>query len=73
MTKKILLTFFIVLPILLIAQKKYTISGYIKDVRNGETLIGATVALKNNAKGISSNQFGFFSITLTEGKYELVG
>lgn len=73
MTKKILLTFFIVLPILLIAQKKYTISGYIKDARNGETLIGATVALKDNAKGISSNQFGFFSITLTEGKYELVG
>jgi hypothetical protein len=73
MTKKILLPLFIVLPFLLIAQKKYTISGYIKDARNGETLIGATVALKNNAKGISSNQFGFFSITLTEGKYELVG
>ncbi len=73
MTKKILLPLFIVLPFLLIAQKKYTISGYIKDARNGETLIGASVALKNNAKGISSNQFGFFSITLTEGKYELVG
>ena len=73
MTKKILLPLFIVLPFLLIAQKKYTISGYVKDARNGETLIGATVALKNNAKGISSNQFGFFSITLTEGKYELVG
>ena len=73
MTKKILLPLFIILPFLLIAQKKYTISGYIKDARNGETLIGATVALKNNAKGISSNQFGFFSITLTEGKYELVG
>ena len=73
MTKKILLPLFIVLPFLLIAQKKYTVSGYIKDARNGETLIGATVALKNNAKGISSNQFGFFSITLTEGKYELVG
>jgi len=73
MTKKILLPLFIFLPFLLIAQKKYTISGYIKDARNGETLIGATVAMKNNAKGISSNQFGFFSITLTEGKYELVG
>ena len=73
MTKKILLPFFIILPCLLIAQKKYTISGYIKDARNGETLIGATIALKDNVKGISSNQFGFFSLTLTEGKYELVG
>ena len=73
MTKKILFTLFIFLPCLLIAQKKYTISGYIKDARNGETLIGATIALKDNVKGISSNQFGFFSLTLTEGKYDLVG
>ena len=73
MTKKILFPLFIFLPCLLIAQKKYTISGYIKDARNGETLIGASIALKDNVKGISSNQFGFFSLTLTEGKYDLVG
>ncbi len=54
------------------AQKKYTISGYIKDSLNGETLIGATVTVKGQSKGISSNQYGFFSITLTEGNYALV-
>lgn len=54
------------------AQKKYTISGYIKDSLNGETLIGATVTVKGQSKGISSNQYGFFSITLTEGSYSLV-
>lgn len=54
------------------AQKKYTISGYIKDSLNGETLIGATVTVKGQSKGISSNQYGFFSITLTEGSYTLV-
>lgn len=73
MTKKILLPLLFVLPCLLIAQTKYTISGFIKDARNGETLIGATIAVKDNAKGISSNQFGFYSLTLTEGVYELVG
>lgn len=55
-----------------VAQKKYTISGYIKDTLNGETLIGATVTVKGQSKGISSNQYGFFSITLTGGEYTLV-
>ncbi|MDB5279330.1 MAG: TonB-dependent receptor [Ferruginibacter sp.] len=54
------------------AQKKYTISGYAKDVQNGETLIGATITVKGNSKGITSNQYGFYSITLLEGDYELI-
>ena len=54
------------------AQKKYTISGYAKDVQNGETLIGATITVKGNTRGITSNQYGFYSITLLEGNYELI-
>lgn len=54
------------------AQKKFTISGYAKDARNGETLIGATVAVKGLSKGVSTNGFGFFSITLVEGNYTLL-
>jgi len=54
------------------AQKKFTISGYAKDARNGETLIGATVAVKGLSKGVSTNGFGFFSITLVEGTYTLL-
>ena len=73
MTKNNLLLLFFIFPCLLFAQKKYTISGYIKDARNGETLIGATIAVKDKVKGISSNQFGFYSLTLTEGDYELIG
>ena len=55
-----------------LAQSKHTISGYIKDSLNGETLIGATVTVQNQAKGISSNLYGFYSITLDEGRYVLV-
>ena len=51
---------------------KYTISGFIKDSLNGETLIGSTVSVTGKTKGISSNQYGFFSITLDEGEYFLV-
>ncbi len=54
------------------AQNKYTISGYIKDSLNGETLIGATIAVQGQTKGISSNGYGFYSITLDEGKYILI-
>jgi len=55
-----------------LAQNKYTISGYIKDSLNGETLIGATIAVQGQTKGISSNLYGFYSITLDEGKYILI-
>ena len=49
------------------AQKRYTISGYINDAATGETMIGATLNVKGNTRGISSNQYGFYSLTLTEG------
>lgn len=63
---------FLLLPFILSAQKKFTVSGYVKDARNGETLIGATILVKGLTKGISTNQFGFYSLTLTEGEYVLV-
>lgn len=57
-------------PAFLFAQKKHTVSGFIKDGASGETLIGATVAVNGN-KSIVSNQYGFYSITLTEGNYDI--
>lgn len=66
------ITLFFAFPHLLQGQNKFTISGYAKDAGNGETLIGATVLVKGNSKGVSTNQFGFYSITLTGGSYSLV-
>src|SRR6187551_392290 len=51
-----------------IAQNKFTLNGYIKDSSNGESIIGATVAI--NGKSITSNQYGFYSITLESGEYD---
>ena len=52
------------------AQKNYTLSGYIKDSKTGEELIGAVVVIKEiPATGVSTNAYGFFSITLPEGNY----
>ncbi len=60
------------LPLVTVAQTKYTLSGYIKDSLSGETLIGATITVKGQSRGISSNQYGFYSITLLPGNYTLV-
>jgi hypothetical protein len=51
---------------------RYTINGYIKDANTGETLIGATITFRSNSKGINSNNFGYYSITLDKGEYNFV-
>lgn len=48
-----------------------TVSGYLKDTKNGEVLIGATVVVKGTSKGSVTNVYGFYSITLPADKYEL--
>ena len=53
------------------AQKKFTISGYVKDSLTSETLIGATLSVNGIALGANSNLYGFYSITLPEGHYRI--
>lgn len=53
-----------------VSQNKYTLSGYIKDSLSGETMIGASISF--NGKGVTSNQYGFYSITLPKGAYQVV-
>ena len=45
--------------------QQYTLSGYIKDAKTGEALVGASVFIENNAKGTSTNVYGFYSITIS--------
>lgn len=52
------------------AQQKHTISGTIKSKAKGETLIGATVRVSGGG-GTTTNEYGFYSITLTDGKHKL--
>lgn len=50
---------------------KYTISGYIKDAENGESLIGATVYVKELKIGTAANIYGFYSLSLSPGTYTI--
>jgi len=55
------------------AQQRFTISGIVKDASTGETLIGATVIIQNeaNRSGAGTNAYGFYSLTNAAGEYEL--
>ena len=53
--------------------QNFTVSGTIKDAKNGEDLIGATVrVLEFKEKGARSNSYGFYSFTLPKGNYTLI-
>lgn len=61
---------FLTLSGLILAQK-FTISGYVTDISTGEKLINASVYDANTLKGTTTNEYGFYSITLPEGKVKL--
>jgi RecA/RadA recombinase len=54
------------------AQEKFTLSGTITDESSNETLIGASVYIKELQKGATTNEYGFFSITLPAGTYTVL-
>ena len=53
-------------------SKRVTISGYIQDSGSGESLPGASVYDSKTVSGVSSNNFGFYSFTLSSGSVNLV-
>lgn len=65
---------FVLLPFGMQAQvpEKYTVSGYVKDIANGEGLIGVSVYVKEISNGAATNPYGFYSLTLAKGTYTLV-
>jgi hypothetical protein len=50
---------------------RYVLNGYVKDSLSGETIIGATISVNGQSKGVASNQYGFYSITLDQGIYTI--
>jgi len=53
------------------SQEKYTISGTISDKKNNETLIGVNVIVKGTKSSAITNEYGFYSLTLPKGDYEI--
>lgn len=72
MAKTLLAAFFLLITFSCFGQKKFTINGTIKDGSTGETLIGATVRIKELPQvGTATNSYGFYSLYMPEGEYTL--
>jgi hypothetical protein len=55
------------------AQTSFTVSGTIKDAESGESLIGATIMVRElKGTGAASNAYGYYSLTIPGGTYTLV-
>ncbi len=54
-----------------IKVKNYTLSGYVLDAESKEALIGANVFVPKLKLGVSTNEYGFYSLTLPEDDYEI--
>lgn len=51
---------------------KYTISGYVKDGSDGEAIIGAIVYKQGTQISTTTNEYGFYSLTLPAGKHTII-
>ncbi len=69
--KQILALFTLLYSSFCFGQEQYTLSGYVKDASNGETLIGSTVFIRELNGGSITNVYGFYSITLPPGDYNV--
>jgi len=52
------------------AQEKRTISGTVRDGKNGELVIGATIkVVEDPSVNVVANEYGFYSLSLPQGNY----
>lgn len=52
-------------------ELRFTLSGHVRDKATGETLPGASVLLTSLQTGTITNSYGFFSLNLPAGEYEV--
>lgn len=53
------------------AQERFTLSGYVRDSTSNETIIGASISIEGKTTGITTNQYGFYSVTLINRLYKV--
>lgn len=66
-----IITLILICPWQNIVAQKHTISGYIKDYLSKEHLIGASIYDTISQLGASTNVYGYYSLTLSEGQVNL--
>ena len=65
------ITFILISSHLKAQSDKITLNGYVRDATSGEELIGVTVYFPESKKGMITNVYGFYSITVEKGTHLL--
>ncbi|MEN8776985.1 MAG: TonB-dependent receptor, partial [Polaribacter sp.] len=68
--KRIFFLFFL-LSISVYGQEKVTISGTVYDNQTNETLIGVSIYFPELSTGTTTNEYGFYSLTIPTGTYKI--
>lgn len=68
---KLLFVVFVTISTVLFSQSS-TLSGYITDSATGEGLISANIFVSELSTGTTTNEYGFYSITIPKGKYTII-
>ncbi|MDG1452428.1 MAG: TonB-dependent receptor [Polaribacter sp.] len=63
--------FLFLFSIAVFSQEEHTISGTVYDKNNNETLIGVSLYFPELNAGVTTNEYGFYSVTLPKGTYKL--
>ena len=77
--KNILIGILLLFTTIVFGQNTVIISGNIKDADNGETLIGATLEIPKHQSGTTTNEYGFYSVSIPSSadsitlKYSYIG
>ncbi|GAA6769300.1 hypothetical protein AAGS39_00370 [Flavobacterium sp. CGRL2] len=53
------------------SQERFTLSGTVSDSKNNETLIGVNIYIPTLKIGTTTNEYGFYSISIPKGEYEI--
>lgn len=69
--KNYLITTLIVLFGTILSAQEFTISGYMRDANSGEELLYATVYAGGTNSGVTTNLYGFYSLSLPAGEYTI--
>jgi hypothetical protein len=68
---KKIFTLFFLLSLSAFSQEKLTISGTVYDNASNETLIGVSIYFSELNTGTTTNEYGFYSITIPKGTYKV--
>lgn len=53
------------------AAGKVTLAGYIRDIKNGEPVSGVALVVDSQATKVTTDQYGYYSITISRGRHVL--